>query len=58
MHTLAEALSVLLNCQSSHDLDMYIPSPTEGTHFLCDIVNRLAIQICTYFHLGKALILI
>lgn len=40
---------------SRHNLGMYMLSPTEGTYFQYD-VNRLTVQICTYFHLKKALI--
>jgi len=35
---------------------MYILSPKEGTYFQYDIVNRLKVQLCTYFDPQKALI--
>jgi hypothetical protein len=36
-------LFLIWHCQSSDGPDMYILSPTEETHFLCDIVNFLTV---------------
>jgi hypothetical protein len=54
-YILSQMNSLSYDTVSRHDLDMYILLPTGGTSFQYDTVNRLTVQIYTYFHLKKAL---